>query len=419
MSYSTVHSFMIGAAPSARTAQELPPAGAGPTKGNTAVKERQESALIRPYVLESNDEPGVRAPGRAEQPRDPGRWEESTPAGGAASPPEPGPVARPGETPPEEAPSTSHRRARSGARRSTGASRPTHPADSQGMADGAAGKLPASRAAGRLVAFAGRLVTGGVAGKPLVGGVAGKRPAGMFHRNRLVAASSVLAVAVVILVVQARDPGVRPEQKPKVEGISGWFTPAPLVPGAAAPSQPAGGSPGPSPEDTRTAVPDDPPPYVPAGDPPGAKPAKPGATSSPAGAATAYTTIQAESFDEQNGIRIEAAESGPGRHIGFITSGDWVRYDAIDFTDTPASALQISAANWAKENRTGEVELRLDSRSRAPIGTLTIPNNGNWFAFTTYVMAMKPTTGVHTVYLTFTSTQTEEYANIDWIRFRH
>ncbi|MFD0524238.1 carbohydrate-binding protein [Paractinoplanes durhamensis] len=135
--------------------------------------------------------------------------------------------------------------------------------------------------------------------------------------------------------------------------------------------------------------------------------------------ATAYRIVQAEDFDEQNGIKVEADESGPGSHIGFITTGDWVRYDSVGFTDVPANTLLISASNWAANNGTGEVEVHLDNRSGAPIGRMTIPNNADWFTFTTYSMKIRPTTGVHTVYLTFSSRQTEEFGNIDWFRFQH
>lgn len=133
---------------------------------------------------------------------------------------------------------------------------------------------------------------------------------------------------------------------------------------------------------------------------------------------SAYHTIQGESFDGQSGIKSEANEKGNGVHIGFISNGDFARYDDVDFTDVPAHALLLSASNAARQNRSGEVELRLDSRSSAPIGRMTIPNNGDWFAFSTYRMSIEATTGVHTVFLTFTSGQDEEFANVDSFTFR-
>lgn len=133
---------------------------------------------------------------------------------------------------------------------------------------------------------------------------------------------------------------------------------------------------------------------------------------------SAYHTIQGETFDGQNGVRTEPNEKGGGVHIGFISNGDFVRYDNVGFTDVPATSMVLGASNAARQNRTGRVELRLDSRSSAPIGTMTIPNNGDWFAFSTYQMSITPTTGTHTIFLTFTSGQDEEFANVDWLSFR-
>ncbi|WP_203815134.1 carbohydrate-binding protein [Paractinoplanes ferrugineus] len=243
--------------------------------------------------------------------------------------------------------------------------------------------------------------------------------------RRVLVAGAVVAVAAIVAVLALNGPD-RPEAGPSTNSITGdWLPPgAPglLLP-SAAPSPAVAPSAGVVPP--AGAVPDS---YIsvsaPAAQPagrarPGSAPAKPPGTTKPAENATAYSVIQAERFDEQNGVEIQADESGPGIHVGFITTGDWVRYDDIGFTDVPATKLLISAANWAAAGGTGEVELRLDDRSEAPIGRLTIPNNGNWFAFTTYVMTIRPTTGVHTVYLTFTSKQKEEFGNIDWFRFQH
>lgn len=142
-----------------------------------------------------------------------------------------------------------------------------------------------------------------------------------------------------------------------------------------------------------------------------------GKPSPPPRTPAAYPTIQAESYDREHGIRTES--SGGITHIGYIATGDWVRYDNVDFTGDAARGLLIRASNAARQNRTGRVELRLGRRSNPPVGSMTIPNNGDWFTFSTYRMRIPPTTGVHTVYLTFTSRQDEEFANVDWLRFEH
>lgn len=131
----------------------------------------------------------------------------------------------------------------------------------------------------------------------------------------------------------------------------------------------------------------------------------------------AYAAIQCEDYDEQNGIRLEGHPGG--LHAGFISTADWLRFDNVGFTGVPARRMTIRASNAARQNRTGRVELRLDDRSNAPIASMTIPNNGNWLEFITYEVSIPATVGTHTVFLTFTSTQDEEFANVDWITFRH
>lgn len=131
----------------------------------------------------------------------------------------------------------------------------------------------------------------------------------------------------------------------------------------------------------------------------------------------AYATIQCEDYDEQNGIHLEAHTGGI--HAGFISRGDWLRYDQVNFTSTAARRMMFRASNAAREGRTGKVEVRLDSLSNASVASMTIPNNGDWMTFLTYELAVPSITGVHTVFLAFTSTQDEEFANMDWITFKH
>jgi hypothetical protein len=245
---------------------------------------------------------------------------------------------------------------------------------------------------------------------------------GQLHRAWFIATSSVLAVAAAVLfVILTEKSATRPEANSAEPAPPGFSAPAVVVPGSAAPSPPPAGSAVPSPARSPAGTSGGTGLFVPpttkvAVSPPKADHPQPAPAPENA---TAYSTIQAESYDAEFGIQVEAAESGSGRHVGFIHRGDWMRYDDVGFTATPATSLLISAANFAAEDRTGVVEVRLDSRSHAPVGSMTIPNNHSWFDFQTYTVRILPTTGVHTVYLTFASTDSVEFANVDWIRFRH
>jgi hypothetical protein len=192
-----------------------------------------------------------------------------------------------------------------------------------------------------------------------------------------------------------------------------WSVPTPPWPSAVSLVPVTGGGPVPG------AGPDRTPPRTTGPSRTGAPPATPASPkpSRPGHTPADYPTIQAEDYDGQNGVRTESWNGG--RHIGFISTGDWVRYNDVDFTGDAARSLLIRASNGARQNRSGRVELRLDRRSNPPVGSMTIPNNGDWYRFSTYRMRIPATTGVHTVYLTFTSGQDEEFANIDWLRFRH
>ncbi|GGN68393.1 hypothetical protein GCM10010112_32700 [Actinoplanes lobatus] len=343
------------------------------------MEERQQAPLIRPYVVEAEKRQSTPSP---EQPGNPHegthRWA-------------PGDINASGGPVPAAA---------------TRRPEPT--------ASAAYGEIPPVKAPG--ASPAGSVVASGPAGRT------------SWKRHWIIAASTVVTVVAGILVVAlTKDSTARPEARPAgADIVAGWLPSGlpdddPSLPGPAAQLPEGTGPPFEPLDNIQTVDSVTPGSSRPRGSTASQPPKKPATSTpkSPVENATAYSVIEAEKFDEQNGIKTEPAQVGSGVHIGFITSGDWVRYDNIGFTATPARKLLISAANFAAEKRTGEVEVRLDSRSNAPIGSMTIPNNGDWFTFTTYSMTIQPTTGVHTVYLTFTSNQTEEYANIDWFRFGH
>lgn len=377
------------------------------------MEERQRPALIRPYVLGADDESADRPPDQSQMPddHDAGVHHSVSPGpGGTAG------TALPGGSDPEAVPASGRRSRRGANRRRGGTPRP--------------GATDASLSPVRT----GTHRSDGV--RP----VTWRPAAGGSHRKGVVAALSVLGVAATVLFVTLKtESNAAPEAAPTaasspvaaVGGNATWFTPS--APGtspfdSAAPAPPSIGPPTLAPGDDRVDVPDrapirrtatSAPPRVPAtGSTAGRPPARPGSAAPPPQNDTAYRTIQGETFDGQQGVRVENNASGSGVHLGFISTGDWVRYDDIGFTDTPAKELLVSASNAARQNRTGRLEVRLDSPSQAPVGSLTIPNNGDWFAYTTYTVRIRPTTGVHTVYLTFTSDQNEEFANVDWFRFQ-
>lgn len=136
------------------------------------------------------------------------------------------------------------------------------------------------------------------------------------------------------------------------------------------------------------------------------------------GSRDAYRTIEAESYDQQQGTKMEGAEDrGGGRLVGFIVGGDWLRYQGVDFGSSPATQVRVRTASGVPDGFRGRVEVRLDGLNNAPIGSFSIGNTGGWQAWRTVTTEISRVTGVHTVFLTFSSDHPVEYVNVNWLSF--
>ncbi|MEU4716709.1 carbohydrate-binding protein [Micromonospora purpureochromogenes] len=143
----------------------------------------------------------------------------------------------------------------------------------------------------------------------------------------------------------------------------------------------------------------------------------PPTTPPPSGGVDAYGTIQAEAFTAQNGVIVEACAEG-GQNIGAVRSGDWVRYDNVDFGATPPRDFVARVASGAAGGVSGLVEVRLDSPTSTPIGSFAIANTGGWQSWRSVPGNVAAATGRHTVYLTFSSGQSADFVNVNWFTFR-
>jgi beta-glucanase (GH16 family) len=141
-------------------------------------------------------------------------------------------------------------------------------------------------------------------------------------------------------------------------------------------------------------------------------------TQPPGGGGSAYATIQAEAFQQQSGIQTEGTtDAGGGQNIGWIANGDWALYRALDFGGTPARQFSARVASGAGGGVSGLVEVRLDNRANAPVGSFAIGNTGGWQSWRTVPANVSGVTGVHDVYLTFTSGQPADFVNVNWFTF--
>jgi beta-glucanase (GH16 family) len=143
-----------------------------------------------------------------------------------------------------------------------------------------------------------------------------------------------------------------------------------------------------------------------------------GGTEPPPGGGTAYRQIEAESFQQQGGTQVgSAASAAGGQYVGWLANGDWLRFSGVDFGSSPARQFTARAASGAAGGVSGLVEVRLDSRSNAPVGSFAIGNTGGWESWRNVPANISSVTGVHDVYLTFTSGQPADFVNVDWLSF--
>jgi hypothetical protein len=142
------------------------------------------------------------------------------------------------------------------------------------------------------------------------------------------------------------------------------------------------------------------------------------ATPLPPSQVSAYSTIQAESYATDHGVLQQGtSDSGGGLNIGWLANGDWARYNRIDFGGTPARQFVARAASGAGYEVRGLVEVRLDSPTAPVLGSFAIANTGGWQCWRTVPANISAVTGVHDVYVTFTSAQPADFVNLNWLTF--
>jgi beta-glucanase (GH16 family) len=152
-------------------------------------------------------------------------------------------------------------------------------------------------------------------------------------------------------------------------------------------------------------------------------PTGPSPTASPTsqpGSRDAYSTIQAESANQQNGLTIQTAtDTGGGQSLAGAANGDWALYRGVNFGSTAARQFIARVASGAAGGVSGLVEVRLGSPTSAPVGSFAVANTGGWQSWRTIPANISGITGTHDVYVTFTSGQPADFVNVNWFTFTH
>lgn len=126
-----------------------------------------------------------------------------------------------------------------------------------------------------------------------------------------------------------------------------------------------------------------------------------------------YNQVEAQWACGQAGIDFEACSEG-GSNIGWIHSGDWVKYCNMDFN---SGALEV-AVRAASYSAGGTIELYLDSLTGPYLGSISITSTGGWQNWQTIKAGISGSgvTGTRELYLVFTG-GTGFLFNINWFMF--
>ena len=132
------------------------------------------------------------------------------------------------------------------------------------------------------------------------------------------------------------------------------------------------------------------------------------------GGTSATPTIQAEAYNGQSGTSTEACgDTGGGQDVGWISNGDWLQYNNVDFGSGGRHTFNARVASGAPSGVSGTVEVHLDSLTNPPIGNFSVGSTGGWQNWTTVPSAISTTTGTHTVYLKFTTGSSQDFLNLN------
>ena len=112
-------------------------------------------------------------------------------------------------------------------------------------------------------------------------------------------------------------------------------------------------------------------------------------------AASAFETIEAESFTEQEGIKAEDLEGG-GQNIGYIENGDYVKYGKLDF-GKGAKSIKLKASGNACV-----IELYTGSMTGDPAAKIDFAGTDGFDKYEEFECNIPSITGKKEIYLKFT-----------------
>ena len=129
----------------------------------------------------------------------------------------------------------------------------------------------------------------------------------------------------------------------------------------------------------------------------------------------ARDTIRAESYTGEAGTQLEGCtDAGCGQALAYVSPGDFVYYDDVDFGSSSPGSVTARVASGASS---GAIEFRLDSLTGPVVATAPVNPTGGWGSWTDVTVPVSGATGRHRLYLAFTGPG-GDFVNINWVRFR-
>ena len=137
----------------------------------------------------------------------------------------------------------------------------------------------------------------------------------------------------------------------------------------------------------------------------------PSTPDTPVDTRSAFTKLEAESYNDQSGVQTESCTEG-GESVGYIENGDYVVYKNIDF----GSGATTFQARVASATNGGNIEIRLDSAAGTLAGTCPVAGTSGWQTWADATCSVSGVSGKHDLYLKFTGGSGYLF-NINWFTF--
>ncbi|MGA9146871.1 MAG: carbohydrate-binding protein, partial [Candidatus Nanopelagicales bacterium] len=163
-------------------------------------------------------------------------------------------------------------------------------------------------------------------------------------------------------------------------------------------------TPTPTPTPTRTSTPTPTPTLTPTPTPTRTSTPTPTPTP-PSGVRSAFGRVEAELPSVNSGGVIESG------HVAGLGNGDWLEYGSVDFGSGGLNQIQSLVSGGSSGS--GLVSYRVDSPTGPLLGNFAVGNTGGWNSYRQIPANASGPTGVHKLYVAFTSGYPGDYVNLD------